>query len=107
MSYSSGVSAILAVAAAPSRRSADLTPAGAVTLAVFEIDPVAEEATVPVAVKVALLPVGRLAVDALVLQPRSDLQRRPMLEQVKDTPVNVAGKETLTEVPTTSEGSRS
>jgi hypothetical protein len=81
-----------------------VTPAGAVTVAVFESVPVAEEATVPVAVKVALLVVGRLTVVEMFPAPEAAAQLPPTDEQVQVTPVNVAGKVSLTAAFTTSDG---
>ena len=54
-----------------------VTPAGAVVVAVFEMLPVAEEATVPLAEKVALLPEGRLTVVEMLPEPEAAPQLAP------------------------------
>ncbi len=82
-----------------------VTPTGAVTVAVLEIETVAEEATVPLATKVALLPVGRLTVVEILPEPEAEAQLPPgWATHVHETPVNVAGNVSVTEAPITSEG---
>jgi hypothetical protein len=82
-----------------------VVPAGTASYAVFERVPLADEATVPVTVNVALLPEGRFTAevemspspDAGQLAPGSALQ-------VQLAPVKAAGKVSDTVAPVTAEG---
>src|SRR5438270_247846 len=81
-----------------------VTPAGAVTVAVFDRVPVAEEATVPVAEIGRASCRERVKVVEVLVDPEAAPQLPPTDAQVQVTPVNVAGKVSLTEAFTTSDG---
>jgi hypothetical protein len=87
-----------------------VVPTGTATDAVFERVPVAEDATVPVTVNVAVEPLFR-SIDRLMLPLFPEAGAPQLLpvangetEQLHVAPVNAAGKVSLTFAPVTSEG---
>src|SRR5436305_262741 len=81
-----------------------LTPAGALTVAVFASEPVAEEATVPLTVNVAVPPERRLTVVEMLPVPDAGQGEPAEARQVHAAPVKAAGNVSATEAPVTSEG---
>src|SRR3954447_22197503 len=84
--------------------AASVTPAGALTVAVLDSVPVAEEATVPLTVNVAVPPERRLTEAAMLPVPEAGQDEPLEAVQVQAAPVKAAGKVSATEAPTTSEG---
>jgi hypothetical protein len=82
-----------------------VTPAGAVTVAVLDTDPVAEDFTVALSVNVAVPPETRLTVVEMVPEPEAAAQLEPAeATQVQEAFESSAGIESITEAFTTSEG---
>src|SRR5262249_20304714 len=83
-----------------------VVPACGGTVAVLLSAPVAVAATVPVVVKVADVPAGRLTVVAMLPVPLVAPQLAPVPAgvHVQVTPVSVAGKVSLTAAPVTALG---
>src|SRR2546422_701289 len=82
-----------------------VTPAGAVTVAVLIRWPVAEGATVPVTVNVAVPPASRFTVVEMLPLTGPAVQLEPAeATQVHEAPVNTAGNVSLTEAAVTLDG---
>ncbi len=73
-----------------------VTPPGAVIVAVLTSDPVADADTVPVAVKVAVPPTGRLTSALMSPLPLAGQLAPPPDVHVHVTPLTFAGKRSLT-----------
>src|SRR5690242_11186404 len=94
------VSVALSLPAVPS-----ITPAGAATVAVFASEPVAEAATLQVAVKVAVPPLRRLtALVAMLPEPDAGHALPALAAQVQVQALSAAGKVSVTVAPVTALG---
>src|SRR5947199_179102 len=81
-----------------------LTPAGAVTVAVFTSDPVADDFTVPPTVNVAVPPETRLTETEMLPVPEAGHEEPAEATQLQLTAVKSAGNVSATDAPVTSEG---
>ncbi len=81
-----------------------VTPPGAAIVAVLASDPVADAATVPVAVKVAVPPTGRLTAAAMSPLPLAGQVAPPAAAHVQLMPVKIPENVSLTVAPVTALG---